>query len=160
MLYIIANHCQFGRCTQPAPVDNRGESRSPRAGVRALPRIAPRQSPGPLPQHPRLWQVPPALPQFPLPAAPFARGVVVDQRDPAPLCCSWRRTTATCFPSGNAPMHSPMRVVAYFEPLQTAVLNLTVIFEDHRGQKNLSFNTTPALSASYVGHTIHAHRRT
>ena len=30
-----------------------------------------------------------------------------------------------------------MRVVAYFESLQTAVLNLTVIFEDHRKQKNL-----------------------
>ena len=30
-----------------------------------------------------------------------------------------------------------MRMVAYFAPLQTAVLNLTVIMEDHRGQKNL-----------------------
>ena len=30
-----------------------------------------------------------------------------------------------------------MRTVAYFEPLKAAVLNLTVIFEDHRGQKNL-----------------------
>ena len=30
-----------------------------------------------------------------------------------------------------------MRTVAYFEPLKAAVLNLTVIFEDHRGQRNL-----------------------
>ena len=30
-----------------------------------------------------------------------------------------------------------MRMVGYFAPLQTAVLNLTVIFKDHRGQKNL-----------------------
>ena len=30
-----------------------------------------------------------------------------------------------------------MRMVAYFAPLQTAVLNLTVIMEDHCGQKNL-----------------------
>ena len=30
-----------------------------------------------------------------------------------------------------------MRTVAYFKPLKAAVLNLTVIFEDQRGQKNL-----------------------
>ena len=34
-----------------------------------------------------------------------------------------------------------MRTVGYFEPFRAAVLNLTVIFENHRGQKNLdSFN--------------------
>ena len=34
-----------------------------------------------------------------------------------------------------------MRTVGYFQPFKAAVLNLTVIFEKHRGQKNLdSFN--------------------
>ena len=34
-----------------------------------------------------------------------------------------------------------MRTVGYFEPFKAAVLNLTVIFKNHRGQKNLdSFN--------------------
>ena len=34
-----------------------------------------------------------------------------------------------------------MRTVEYFEPVKAAVLNLTVIFKNHRGQKNLdSFN--------------------
>ena len=34
-----------------------------------------------------------------------------------------------------------MRSVGYFKPFKAAVLNLTVIFEKHRGQKNLdAFN--------------------
>ncbi len=47
------------------------------------------------------------------------------------LCC-WQSPPGT-----EAKYLTGMRVVAYFEPLRTAVLNLTVIFEDHRGQKNL-----------------------
>ena len=38
-----------------------------------------------------------------------------------------------------------MRIVGFFEPLKAAVLNLTVIFQNHRGQRNLDpMNKVPS----------------
>ena len=41
-------------------------------------------------------------------------------------------------PPGSTEKHlMGMRTVGYFAPLKAAVLNLTVFFDDHGGQKNL-----------------------
>ena len=55
--------------------------------------------------------------------------VLIDQ---GRILCCWQSV-----PGSSSKRLIGMRVVAYFAPLQTAVLNLTVIMKDSRGQKNL-----------------------